>query len=63
MGDREKEGTSAGWCSAIGVDPEVMGGEPVFAGTRVPLRVLFDTLRSGMPLSEFLIGFPGVSPN
>jgi uncharacterized protein (DUF433 family) len=41
-------------------DPEVMGGTPVFVGTRVPLETLFDYLRAGEPLSEFLKDFPTV---
>jgi uncharacterized protein (DUF433 family) len=41
-------------------DPEVMGGAPVFVGTRVPVRALLDYLESGRPLSEFLEDFPSV---
>ncbi len=42
-------------------DPEVMGGTPVFAGTRVPLQALIDYLKAGETLEEFLDGFPSVS--
>jgi uncharacterized protein (DUF433 family) len=42
-------------------DPEIMGGEPVFVGTRVPLKTLFDYLQGGDSLDEFLEGFPSVS--
>lgn len=42
-------------------DPEIMGGTPVFAGTRVPLQTLFDYLRAGDPLDDFLNDFPTVS--
>jgi len=42
-------------------DPEVMGGTPVFAGTRVPVQTLFDYLEAGESIDEFLCGFPGVS--
>jgi uncharacterized protein (DUF433 family) len=38
-----------------------MGGEPVFKGTRVPVRSLFDHLRDGISLDEFLDDFPGVT--
>ena len=38
-------------------DPEILGGTPVFAGTRVPVRNLLDYLEAGEPLSEF----PGTS--
>jgi uncharacterized protein (DUF433 family) len=42
-------------------DPEILGGTPVFKGTRVPLRTLFDYLEGGETLEEFLDGFPTVS--
>jgi uncharacterized protein (DUF433 family) len=42
-------------------DKEVLGGEPVFAGTRVPVRNLFDYLENGHSLHEFLDDFPTVS--
>ena len=42
-------------------DPEVMGGELVFAGTRVEVKTLVDYLRAGHTLDDFLDGFPSVS--
>jgi uncharacterized protein (DUF433 family) len=42
-------------------DPEIMGGTPVFVGTRVPLATLIDYLEAGQPLSEFLEDFPTVT--
>lgn len=42
------------------VDPEVLGGTPVFAGTRVPVRVLFEHLEAGDALDVFLGDFPSV---
>jgi uncharacterized protein (DUF433 family) len=42
-------------------DPEIMGGAPVFVGTRVPLRNLIDYLEGGYTLDEFLDHFPSVS--
>src|SRR3954447_11507808 len=42
-------------------DPEIMGGEPVFVGTRVPVHNLFDYLEAGDSLDEFLDQFPSVS--
>jgi uncharacterized protein (DUF433 family) len=42
-------------------DPELMGGTPVFVGTRVPVRSLFDYLEAGDSLHEFLDAFPTVS--
>jgi uncharacterized protein (DUF433 family) len=42
-------------------DPEVMGGVPVFIGTRVPAQTLFDYLADGCSLDEFLDNFPTVS--
>jgi len=41
-------------------DPEVMGGTPVFAGTRVPVQALFDDLMGGESLAEFAEGYPRV---
>ena len=45
----------------INIDPELMGGTPVFRGTRVPIRTLFDYLEGGYPLDEFLDCFPSVT--
>jgi uncharacterized protein (DUF433 family) len=42
-------------------DPDILGGTPVFVGTRVPLRNLFDYLERGHGLDEFLDAFPSVS--
>jgi len=42
-------------------DPDILGGTPVFRGTRVPLQALFDSIESGETLEEFLEGFPSVS--
>ena len=42
-------------------DPEILGGTPVFVGTRVPLRNLIDYLERGHSLGEFLDAFPSVS--
>ena len=47
--------------AAITRDPEVMHGTPVFRGTRVPVKTLFEYLENGEPLDEFLAGFPTVS--
>jgi uncharacterized protein (DUF433 family) len=41
-------------------DPEILSGTPVFAGTRVPVRSLFDYLEGGESLDEFLRQFPSV---
>lgn len=42
-------------------DPEILGGTPVFVGTRVPLRNLIDYLEGDYSLDEFLDAFPTVS--
>jgi uncharacterized protein (DUF433 family) len=42
-------------------DPEILGGTPVFAGTRVPARILFEYLEAGDSLDVFLDQFPSVS--
>ena len=44
----------------IAVDPDVMGGTACFAGTRVPIQTLFDYLRAGDSIDDFLEGFPTV---
>ena len=41
-------------------DPEILGGTPVFVGTRVPVQTLFDYLEGGETLDEFLRQFPSV---
>ena len=41
-------------------DPRIQGGTPVFAGTRVPARNLFDYLETGDTLDHFLLDFPAV---
>ena len=45
----------------ISISPDVMGGTPVFPGTRVPVETLFDYLEAGDSIDEFLAGFPSVS--
>jgi uncharacterized protein (DUF433 family) len=47
--------------SVIVRDPEVLSGEPVFRGTRVPFQTLLDYLEGGETLDEFLEQYPGVS--
>jgi uncharacterized protein (DUF433 family) len=42
-------------------DPEVMGGTPVFYGTRVPVQTLLDYLGAGESVDQFLEGFPSVT--
>ena len=42
-------------------DPEILGGTPVFVGTRVPAQALFDYLEGGDTLDEFLRQFPTVT--
>jgi uncharacterized protein (DUF433 family) len=45
----------------ISCNPEVMGGTPVFSGTRVPVQTLLDYLESGESIDDFLAGFPSVN--
>ena len=47
--------------SVIIRDPEILGGTPVFAGTRVPFQALLDYLEGGQTLDEFLNDFPTVT--
>jgi uncharacterized protein (DUF433 family) len=47
--------------SVIVRSPGVLGGTPVFCGTRVPFQTLIDYLEAGHPLTEFLADFPTVT--
>ena len=47
--------------SVVHSDPDVMGGTPVFVGTRVPVQALIDYIEGGHSLEEFLTDFPTVS--
>jgi uncharacterized protein (DUF433 family) len=42
-------------------NPDILGGTPVFRGTRVPIQTLFDYLEGGETLEDFLQGFPTVT--
>ena len=42
-------------------DPEILGGTPVFIGTRVPVKTLYDYIDAGDSLEEFLLDFPSIS--
>ena len=46
--------------NVVHMDPEILGGTPVFVGTRVPVQSLFDYLVGGETLDEFLRQFPSV---
>jgi uncharacterized protein (DUF433 family) len=46
--------------SVVHSDPEILGGTPVFVGTRVPLQNLIDYLEGGESIGDFLDGFPSV---
>jgi uncharacterized protein (DUF433 family) len=45
----------------ITIDPQILGGTPVFKGTRVPVKTLFDYLNDNYTLAEFLDSFPSVT--
>jgi len=45
----------------ITIDPDILGGQPVFTGTRVPIETLFDHLEAGISLDEFLEDFSTVT--
>jgi uncharacterized protein (DUF433 family) len=47
--------------SLITIDKEIMGGQPVFTGTRVPVESLFDHLEAGVSIDDFIEDFPSVS--
>ncbi len=46
--------------SVVHADPEILGGTPVFVGTRVPVQTLVDYLEGGYSVDEFLHNFPSV---
>ena len=45
----------------VTIDPELLGGSPVFTGTRVPVDTLYDYLEAGDGIGEFLVDFPSVT--
>ena len=47
--------------SVIHSDPDILGGTPVFVGTRVPMQALIDYIEGGHSLNEFLDDFPSVT--
>ena len=47
--------------SVVHSDPDILGGTPVFIGTRVPVQALIDYIEGGHALDEFLDDFPTVS--
>ena len=47
--------------SVVHSDPDILGGTPVFVGTRVPVQALIDYIKGGHSLEEFLDSFPTVS--
>ena len=53
--------SAASLAGIVSVHPDRLGGEPCFAGTRVPLRNMFEYLEAGDSLDDFLEGFPGVT--
>ena len=47
--------------SVIDRDPDILGGRPVFRGTRVPIEVLFENLKDGLTLGEIVESHPSLS--
>ena len=47
--------------SVVSRDPEILGGTPVFRGTRVPVQALIEHIEGGETIDDFLDGFPSVS--
>jgi uncharacterized protein (DUF433 family) len=47
--------------SIVSISPDIMGGTPVFSDTRVPVQTLFDYLKEGESIDDFLDGFPTVT--
>jgi len=59
--DTDAESAASRLSKTVEIDPERLGGEPVFRGTRVPVKSLFDHLSAGDSLETFLDDFPGVT--
>ena len=59
--DTDAESATSRLSKTVEIDPERLGGEPVFRGTRVPVKSLFDHLSAGDSLETFLDDFPGVT--
>jgi len=57
----EQTNPQSPWYPYVWVDPERMGGEPCFRGTRLPVRILFEYFRDGYSLDEFIDAFGGVA--
>ena len=51
----------AGLKGIVHSDPEIMGGTPVFSGTRVPIQTFIEYLEAGDSIDQFLEGFPSVT--
>jgi uncharacterized protein (DUF433 family) len=51
----------AGMASVIVRDPEILGGRPVFRGTRVPVEVLFENLEDGLSIDEIIEAYPSLN--
>jgi uncharacterized protein (DUF433 family) len=49
------------WFPFVSIDPERLGGEPVFRNSRVPVRVLFEYLEAGQSIEEFMDDFEGIT--
>lgn len=47
--------------TVVNINPNIMGGEPVFMGTRVPIQIFWDYLEGNAPLDEFLLDYPTVT--
>ena len=54
---------SMGIHELVTIDSEILSGQPVFSGTRVPIDSLFDHLEAGVSLDDFLDDFPSVTRN
>ncbi|MBS1514611.1 MAG: DUF433 domain-containing protein [Bacteroidetes bacterium] len=45
----------------INIDPEILSGTPVFNGTRIPVKILFDYVKAGESLEDFLENYPSIT--
>jgi len=61
LGEDSRTWVQCSKMNPIKIDPEIVSGTPCFAGTRVPVKILFDYLAGGYALEGFLEGFPSVT--
>jgi uncharacterized protein (DUF433 family) len=60
LGQNQLKVSEAAMSDVIVRDPEILGGRPVFRGTRVPVGVLFENLEDGLSIDEIIASYPSL---